>query len=252
MSDTEQATLESAKEQEQAPPPTPGLKMLFTLGGISMLAGFLVVLVFQFTAPIIAENQRIAIEKAVFQVVPGAAVQRDFLLDADGLKPGDNAAASGERIYVAYDEQGALKGIALKTEATGYQDVIRILYGYDPGCQCVTGIRILKMAETPGLGDKIATDPAFLENFKALDGALNAAGDALAHAIVAVKHGNKTEPWQIDAISGATISSNAIGRMINASGQRMFPLIQRHLGELQQKGSESVLPTPTPAANGGQ
>ena len=220
----------------QAPPQTPGLKMLMTLGGISMLAGFLVVLVFQFTAPIIAENQRIAIEKAVFQVVPGAALKRDFLLGANGLKPADDAATDGERIYAAYDDRGTLKGIALKTEATGYQDVIRILYGYDPACQCVTGIRILKMAETPGLGDRIASDPAFLENFNSLDGALNTAGDALAHAIETVKHGNKTQPWQIDAISGATISSKAIGRMINASGQRMFPLIQRHLGELQKGG----------------
>ena len=53
----------------------------------------------------------------------------------------------------------------------------------------------------------------------------------------AVKHGNKTHPWQIDAISGATISSAAIGRMINTSGQRMFPLIQRHLAELEARGT---------------
>lgn len=217
------------------PPQTPGLKMLATLGGISLLAGVLVVLVFQYTAPMIAENQRIAIEQAVFQVVPGATARRDFLLGSDGLKPGD-AGEGGERIYAAYDDQGALKGIALKAEATGYQDVIRILYGYDPACQCVTGIKVLKMAETPGLGDKIAFDPAFLKNFEALDAALNAAGDALAHAIATVKHGTKTDPWQIDAISGATISSNAIGRMINQSAQRMFPLIQRHLAQLQQQG----------------
>ena len=130
----------------QQPPQTPGLRMLITLGGISMLAGALVVMVFQFTAPIIAENQRIAIERAIFQVVPGAAVQRDFLLGSDGLKAADDSSANGERIYAAYDQQGNLKGVALKTEATGYQDVIRILYGYDPACQCVTGIQILKMA----------------------------------------------------------------------------------------------------------
>ena len=47
-----------------APPPTPGFKMIRTLGVIAMLSGLLVVLVFQYTKPIIAENQRIAIEKA--------------------------------------------------------------------------------------------------------------------------------------------------------------------------------------------
>jgi len=221
---------------QHAAPNTPGLRMLMTLGGISMLAGFLVVMVFQYTKPIIAENQRIAIEKAVFRVVPGATSRKDFLLDSDGLKPAEEEGAEGERIYAAYDDNGQLKGIALQTERTGYQDVIRILYGYDPACQCVTGIRVLKMAETPGLGDKIAFDPDFLANFDALDATLNAAGDALKNAIHAVKHGNKSDPWQIDAISGATISSAAIGRMINDSGQRMFPLIQRNLVELEKGG----------------
>jgi electron transport complex protein RnfG len=223
-------------DQPMQPAP-PSLRMLMILGGISMLAGLLVVTAVQFTAPFIAENERIAIEKAIFHVVPGATSRRDFLLGPHGLEAADGDNGTGERIYAGYDERGRLRGIALKAEATGYQDVIRILYGYDPECQCVIGIRVLKMAETPGLGDKIAFDPAFLRNFDALEARLNAAGDALANAIHAVKHGNKTHPWQIDAISGATISSAAIGRMINASGQRMFPLIQRHLAELEARGA---------------
>ncbi len=218
-----------AQTQAQAQPRTPGGAMLRTLGGIAMLSGLLVVLVYQWTRPIIEENKRIAIEKAIFQVVPGAVSRRDFLLGPDGLRPAAEQGATGERIYAAYDGDGRLKGVALEAAATGYQDVIRILYGYDPHCQCVTGIKVLKMAETPGLGDKIAKDPAFLANFEALEGRVNAAGDGLEHAIVTVKHGTKSEPWQIDAISGATISSKAIGRMIDASGQRMFPLILRHL-----------------------
>lgn len=216
-----------------APPPTPGLRMVATLGGISMLAGLLVVLAVQLTAPIIAENQRVAIEKAVFQVIPGATRQRNFIVGGDGLRPEVDLNEAGERVYAGFDDAGQLKGVALKAEATGYQDVIRILYGYDPACQCVTGIRVLKMAETPGLGDRIAFDPEFLANFEALDASLNGAGDALLNAIVTVKHGNKKQPWEIDAISGATISSNAIGRMINSSAQQMFPLIQRHLDALR-------------------
>jgi len=214
--------------QNQVQPQTPAAAMLRTLGGIAMLSGLLVVLVFQWTKPIIAENKRIAIEKAIFQVVPGAVSRRNFVLGPAGLFPDTGKQAAGEKVYAAYDADGRLKGVALEAAATGYQDVIRILYGYDPACQCVTGIKILKMAETPGLGDKIAKDPDFLANFKALEGRVNGRGDALEHAITTVKHGTKSEPWQIDAISGATISSKAIGRMINASGQRMFPLIMRY------------------------
>lgn len=219
--------MESTSRQ-QLQPQTPSAAMLRTLGGIAMLSGLLVVLVFQWTRPLIEENKRIAIEKAIFQVVPGAVSRRNFVLGQEGLFPATDKQAVGEKIYAAYDSGGQLKGVALETAATGYQDVIRILYGYDPGCQCVTGIKILKMAETPGLGDKIAKDPAFLANFEALEGRVNGQGDGLEHAIVTVKHGSKNKPWQIDAISGATISSKAIGRMINASGQRMFPLIKRY------------------------
>ena len=220
-------------EQPGLQPATPTLAMLRTLAGIAMLAGLLVVLVFQWTKPIIEENKRIAIEQAVSKVVPGAVSKRDLLLGPEGVFPGEGSrSGKGERIYVAYDSEGGFSGIALEASAAGYQDVIRILYGYNPSCQCVTGIKVLKMAETPGLGDKIAFDPAFLENFVALDARLDKQGEALINAIVTVKHGSKSQPWEIDAISGATISSNAIGRMINMSGKRMFPLINRHLEQL--------------------
>jgi Na+-translocating ferredoxin:NAD+ oxidoreductase subunit G len=46
--------------------------MLRTLAGIAILSGLLVVLVYQVTKPIIAENERILTEQAVFEVLPGA------------------------------------------------------------------------------------------------------------------------------------------------------------------------------------
>ncbi len=231
--------VDQTANEQQGPVETPSTRMLMTLGGISMLAGFLVVLVFTWTKPIIAENKRIAIEKAVFRVVPGAASRKDYVLGEAGLFPAAEAeSGQGETIYAAYDEQGALKGIALEAAATGYADVIRILYGYDPGCECVTGIKVLKMAETPGLGDKIAFDPEFLKNFEALDAKLNADKNALENKIVAVKHGAKTQPWQVDSISGATISSVAIARMINQSGNKMYPLIMKHLDRLKGGNEE--------------
>lgn len=223
----------SSAEQSQVQPQTPSLAMLGTLGGIAMLSGLLVVLVFQFTLPIIQENKRIAIEQAISRVIPDVASKKDFILGPEGLFAADAADARGEKIYAAYNAKGELQGIALEAAATGYQDVIRILYGYNQDCQCVTGIKVLKMAETPGLGDKIATDPEFLKNFEALDARLNAEKSGLENAIVAVKHGAKREQWEIDSISGATISSKAVGRMIDASGQRMFPLIIKHLEELR-------------------
>lgn len=202
--------------------------MIRTLGAIAMLSGLLVVLVFQWTRPMIAENQRIAVERAVFQVVPGASRRVDVVLGEAGLSIGDSGKVDGETLYAAFDDHGLLKGVALAAGAQGYQDIVRLLYGYDPDCQCVRGIKILKMTETPGLGDKIAFDPGFLKNFDALDARLNASGDGLANPIRAVKHGAKHNAWEVDAISGATISSVAVANAINRSMQRMAPLIQRH------------------------
>ena len=217
----------------QAIATTSSVAMLRTLSLVAGLSGLLVVLAYQLSMPLIAENQRIAIERALFKVIPGAVSRHDFRLTERGIVPAAKDVADGTLIYAGYNEQGRLTGIAIEAAAQGYQDVIRLLYSYDPACQCLRGIEVLKMAETPGIGDKIAKDPAFQENFSALDARLNNTGSALAHDIVMVKHGTKSEPWQIDAISGATISSRAVAHMLNDSAQRLLPQIVPHLHQLQ-------------------
>lgn len=224
---------ENAPTEVEAPAREGGssLAMIRALGVIATISGVLVVLVYQFTQPMIAENKRRAIERAVFRVIPGAVERRDFVVTDSGLEPGQQA--SGVQIYAGYDSQGELKGIATEAAARGYQDVIRILYGYDPACECITGISILQSTETPGLGDKIGTDPDFLANFDALDASLNESRSALRNAIVTVKHGTKTDPWQIDAISGATISAKAIGKMLNDNAQSLLPRLAPHTSKLK-------------------
>jgi len=203
--------------------------MIRTLGGIAMLSGFLVVLTFQLTLPRINENKRLAVERAVFKVIPGIASRSDFLLTEAGVTPVVDERAEGIKIFAGYDEAGTLKGVALEAAARGYQDVIRILYGYNPDCECITGITVLQSTETPGLGDKIAKDPEFLANFKALDARLNENRTGLLHGIETVKHGTKTQPWQIDSISGATVSSKAIGKMLDSSGQNVLPSLVKNI-----------------------
>jgi electron transport complex protein RnfG len=215
---------------EQILPVPPRLPMLRTLGLVAAISGFLVVLTHQLTTPLIEENKRIAIERALFKVVPGAVSRRDFLLTPGGIEPYTGTTpGDGMRLYAGYNKQGRLAGLALEASAQGYQDVIRVLYGFDPACQCIRGVQVLKMAETPGIGDKIAKDPDFLRNFEALDARPDAAGGGLANAIVSVKAGSKTEAWQIDSISGATISSRAVARMLDDSAQQAVPVIMRHL-----------------------
>ncbi|KAA6183792.1 FMN-binding protein [Thiohalocapsa marina] len=213
-------------EVQAQQPATPSWAMLRTLAGIALLSGLLVVLIYQYTKPIIAENQRVLTEQAVFEVLPGAVTKVDLRLTDAGLSPAD-AGTEGLRLFAGFNADGTLRGVAFPAAARGYQDIIEFLFGYDPACACIIGSKVLRSTETPGLGDKIDTDPAFLQNFEALDARLNAAGTGLANAIVLVKHGTKTEPWQIDGISGATISGNAMARALNQSAQQIVPVIQR-------------------------
>lgn len=208
--------------------------MIITLSLVSAVSGFLVVFAYQFTKPIIEENKRIAIEQAVLQVIPGATSYKPLILTSNALvEASKDVSVEGKNVYAAYDNQGKFLGIATKGAAQGYADIIDIIYGYKPSCQCITGIKVIKLAETPGLGDKIITDKNFVANFDALDVSLDSSNKALANTVVAVKHGSKHKPWEVDAISGATISSKAVARAINNSAQIFIPQIKPYLKQLQ-------------------
>ncbi len=214
------------------------LAMIRTLGGIAMLSGILIVLVYQITFPIIMENKRIALEAAVFKVIPNAVSKVSFVLTPDAVVKLDDMSTStveGARIYAGYDENQQLIGIAMEAKAPGYQDTVQTLYGYSPTCECIVGMTVLQSKETPGLGDKVETDPEFLANFKALDAKLNASKTELANDIITVRHGRKTNAWQIDAISGATVTSKAIGKGLNNSTQKLLPMLVKHLDGLSIK-----------------
>ena len=137
------------------------------------------------------------------------------------------------KIYAGYNEQGKLKGIAAAGAAQGYADTVKLLYGYDPVCECIRGFSIIKMAETPGLGDKILTDEKYLSNFDALDATVDKNRNKLKNPIIGVKHGSKQNPWEVDAISGATITSNAVAKAININAQELLPRLLPHLSKIQ-------------------
>ncbi len=207
---------------KQLPPTWP---MYRALVGIGMLCGLLIAVVFQGTRPVIERNRAEALERAIFAVLPAAIERATFDV-------GD------ERVHAGYDESGGLVGFAIEAAGMGYADTISILYGYSPDAETIVGIQVLASKETPGLGDKIETDPNFLENFVALDVRLDASGRELVNTVETVKRGAKTEPWQIDGITGATISSQAIGDILANSTARWLPLLKADLGTFTKGGDD--------------
>lgn len=226
----------SAPLENAAPrPPGDTWRMVRTLGGISLLSGFLIVFAYETTLPRILANRQRAIEEGVFRVLPGATARATYLIDGDAIRLATSDATAGQKFYAGYDDQGKLVGVAIEAAGQGYQDVIRVLYGYSPDGQRTTGFTVVESKETPGLGDKIGSDPQFMANFDGLALDLNGSRDGLQHEVVAVKHGTKKEPWQIDGISGATISSKAVARIVNESAGRLLPVIVNNLDRIRAK-----------------
>jgi len=187
------------------------LRLVATLGLAGLLSGLIIVSVYEATLPAIEAYKARVLREAVFKVLPGVdPMQR--MVYADGkLVASEGSANDDDALFAGYAADGALVGYAIPTAGPGFQDIIRVLYGYLPDQRQVSGMEVLESRETPGLGDKIYKDLAFVANFDAL---------AVDPEIVAVKKGTKTQPNQVDAITGATISSKAVVRIINEANRR--------------------------------
>ncbi len=119
--------------------------------------------------------------------------------------------ADDNTLYAGYGKANRFIGYAIPGEGPGFQDTIKLLYGYLPDQRRIVGMAILDSRETPGLGDKIYKDAEFVANFDHL---------SVDPQIVTMKKGTKSAPNEIDAITGATISSKAVVRIINQTRTR--------------------------------
>jgi electron transport complex protein RnfG len=216
---------------------TPTFTLLRTLSGVSAICGLIIVGSYLATLDRANANRKLAAERAVFKVLPAAKSVKEYLALSSGeITPGSGGdpPPGALRFHAAYDEAGKLAGIAAEGAAKGYADTVRVMFGYNKSCDCIVGIGVVSMRETPGIGDKIITDKEFLTNFKALDVRLKDDLSALANEVKVVKHGTKTQAWQIDAISGATVTSRAVGKGINDAAQLLLPRLVPNLERLEK------------------
>ncbi len=206
---------------------TPAGSMIKVLGTVSLVCGVLIVVTNLNTIARIHNNQEIIMRESVTQLLPGIEKQIIYGVEDSGelkILPGVEG-ENVKRLFAGYDGSGKFLGVVIEASDRGYADVISAMYAYLPDRKVITGFQVVDMRETPGLGNRIGSDEKFAENFKALDA---------THPIKTVKHGTKQNPWEIDAISGATISSRAVGRMLQKSVQEMTPVIEKNLDRIQR------------------
>ena len=125
------------------------------------------------------------------RLVPGSTGGEQFQID-------------GRIVYRAVNADGEHVGWVVPGSGQGFADAIELLIGLDAGAEVITGLYVLDQKETPGLGSKIA-EADFQNRFK---------GKQTAARLSVTK----TEPAaddEIPAITGATVSSQSVTRIVN-------------------------------------
>ncbi len=222
----------AAAQMPTAAPPS-SLKMIGTLALVSLMSGLVIFGVVTATKDRIETNHRIALERAVFAILPGATASKTFERTDSGFSLVETPESGKEVVYAGYNADGELAGVAFDAAAQGYAGLVRSLFGYVPDKDAVVGFEVLDSTETPGLGSRISSDVAFVANFENLDVQLTPNGAELKNPVEFVKPGKKQNPWQVDGISGATISSRAVTESLATRGKEIIPFIKQHIDQLK-------------------
>jgi len=201
----------------------PPWRLVATLGGAGAMAGFLLVFVYVATQPAIKAHKAEVLRQAIQEVLSGPE-HFDTLFVQDGALveevPAGTDLEKVEQIYPGFDQAGSQTGYAIVAQEPGFQDIVKVIFGYDAASRRVLGMKVLESKETPGLGDKIEKDMSFVTAFQ-----------GVLTPIIGVKVGQNTgDEREIDMITGATISSKAVIRIINNAIERYSPLIDAYNG----------------------
>ena len=182
------------------------IKLGLVLCAYAVVACTLLALVNNFTAPKIADNQAKKVSAAMQEFFPDSGLTFETVNDFKAPVVG---AITVDEIYVAKKDGKIVGGAAQVTGPTYDQGSILIGMKTDGN---VTGLKFLKLTDSPGFGLK-ANDPTFkLANGKTFYGQFE--GKNAKDGFTAGKN--------FDAISGATITSVAVSSLINEGTKNLF------------------------------
>ena len=179
---------------------------------ITLVAGLCLGAVHEVTLDPIAKAQEAAATKTYKEVFPEAAkFEQTDELTAAVAASADEILAQGfgnvsvDDAQVAEAEDGSVLGYLITASSTeGYNGLVQISVGITSEGN-LTGLGFLSISETPGLGMK-AKEPDFKDQFNGMK----------AQKLEVTKT-DATADNQIQAISGATYTSNAVTGAANAA-----------------------------------
>lgn len=175
------------------------IKMLVVLTLISAVCGFLLAFV--------RDATKDTIEEQLLVNVKGPAVEK-VLADADST---DDLIKDRRKIEVRGEENVIFIGkkngkpwaFAFEVSSKGFGGDIGVIVGFAMDKDIITGVGITTHKETPGLGAKIKSEDMFTDQFR----------NRATKTVFKVKKDN----GEIDAISGATVSSRGVCKAIETA-----------------------------------
>jgi len=188
-------------------PEVSSFRLLMTLGVAGAIAGALLVFVFLWSDPLIKAYEARVLQEAVTEVLKSPDhFESVFIVDGELTTqvPAGVDTLGLDKVFLGYDAAGNPVGFAMTHERFGFQDLITVIFGYDAQARQVLGMKVLDHAETPGLGNKIEDQP-FVGEFDGVDSPIEGVKPAR----------NTGASNQVDMITGVTISSRAVVRIIN-------------------------------------
>ncbi len=177
--------------------------LIIVLTCTAILSGLILAFLNGFTKPKIDAYAAKVLREAVSTVLPNIESY-----DKKKIKETD--------FYIGKDSNGNPKNVAFLAVGNGFQSKLKILVGMDLDMTKIHSIKILEQMETPGLGTKIEDDPShdtpgwFYKQFSGLD----LTDKEITYLKNETPNKNK---GQIMAITGATISSEAVVNIINSA-----------------------------------
>lgn len=143
-----------------------------------------------FTAPRIRYNEQVKLKKSVLDVFSIPYTKSNIMEIFDKKIKVESL---GDKAVFKYYEGGRFLGIAFKMRGAGFWGPITGMVALTPSLDRLLGVEVLHQEETPGLGGRIVEDE-FKAQFR----------------------GRSVEPEiEVDAITGATMTSKAFRRIIN-------------------------------------
>lgn len=161
-----------------------------------------------YTAPIIAHNEEIKRKVTILKAF-GIPYEKDKIEQVflENVK----VQGQGEKTYYI-SKDGA---IAFLFTGTGLWGPIEGVLSMKQDMKTISGIEIIRQEETPGLGSRI-TERSFLDRFKS---------KMFAPNLKMVPEGQSKENNEIDAITGATLTSGALIAILNDQYKQFSAII---------------------------